>query len=117
MADLNRKMAEGHTVSDLDTVIDEVYGARGEYDTLGERLDEIDTVIDTAKLGIHYKGEVDYYSNLPTTGVSIGDAYTVKYSGSSGTTPDGTEYVWGTVSGTNQWINFSKDSYTKAEAI
>lgn len=115
MADLNRKMAEGHTVSDLDTVIDEVYGARGEYDTLGERLDEIDTVIDTAKLGIHYKGEVDYYSNLPTTGVSIGDAYTVKYSGSSGTTPDGTEYVWGTVSGTNQWINFSKDSYTKAE--
>lgn len=115
MADLNRKMAEGHTVSDLDTVIDEVYGARGEYDTLGDRLDEIDTVIDTAKLGIHYKGEVDYYSNLPTTGVSIGDAYTVKYSGSSGTTPDGTEYVWGTVSGTNHWINFSKDSYTKAE--
>lgn len=115
MADLNRKMAEGHTVSDLDTVIDEVYGAHGDYDTLGDRLDDIDTIIDTAKLGIHYKGEVNYYSNLPTTGVSIGDAYTVKYSGSSGTTPDGTEYVWGTVSGTNQWINFSKDSYTKAE--
>lgn len=115
MADLNRKMAEGHTVSDLDTVIDEVYGAHGDYDTLGDRLDDIDTIIDTAKLGIHYKGEVNYYSNLPTTGVSIGDAYTVKYAGSSGTTPDGTEYVWGTVSGTNQWINFSKDSYTKAE--
>lgn len=115
MADLNRKMAEGHTVSDLDTVIDEVYGAHGDYDTLGDRLDDIDTIIDTAKLGIHYKGEVNYYSNLPTTGVSIGDAYTVKYAGSSGTTPDGTEYVWGTVSGTNQWIDFSKDSYTKAE--
>lgn len=115
MADLNRKMAEGHTVSDLDTVIDEVYGAHGDYDTLGDRLDDIDTIIDTAKLGIHYKGEVNYYSNLPTTGVAIGDAYTVKYAGSSGTTPDGTEYVWGTVSGTNQWINFSKDSYTKTE--
>ena len=113
--DERRQMQPGHNTSDLDTVIDEVYGARGEYDTLEDRLDEIDTVIDTAKLGIHYKGEVNYYSNLPTTGVAIGDAYTVKYSGSSGTTPDGTEYVWGTVSGTNQWINFSKDSYTKAE--
>ena len=113
--DERRQMQPGHNTSDLDTVIDEVYGAHGDYDTLGDRLDDIDTIIDTAKLGIHYKGEVNYYSNLPTTGVSIGDAYTVKYSGSSGTTPDGTEYVWGTVSGTNQWINFSKDSYTKAE--
>lgn len=88
---------------------------------LNDNMDTIDTVlkdhsdkIDAASLGIKYKGEVNYYADLPNS-AEIGDAYTVKYSGSSGTTPDGTEYVWGTVSGTNQWINFSKDSYTKAE--
>ena len=43
MADLNRKMAEGHTVSDIDAVIDEVYAAHGEYDSLDERLDEMDS--------------------------------------------------------------------------
>lgn len=88
---------------------------------LNDNMDTIDTVlkdhsdkIDAASLGIKYKGEVNYYADLPNS-AEIGDAYTVKYAGSSGTTPDGTEYVWGTVSGTNQWINFSKDSYTKAE--
>lgn len=88
---------------------------------LNDNMDTIDTVlkdhsdkIDAAALGIKYKGEVNYYVGLPNN-AEIGDAYTVKYAGSSGTTPDGTEYVWGTVSGTNQWINFSKDSYTKAE--
>lgn len=88
---------------------------------INDNMDTIDTVlkdhsdkIDAAALGIKYKGEVNYYADLPNS-AEIGDAYTVKYAGSSGTTPDGTEYVWGTVSGTNQWINFSKDSYTKAE--
>lgn len=88
---------------------------------LNDNADAIDTVlkdhsdkINAAALGIKYKGEVNYYADLPNS-AKIGDAYTVKYAGSSGTTPDGTEYVWGTASGTNQWINFSKDSYTKAE--
>ena len=93
-----------------------------DMDVITDNMDIIDTQlktqsdkIDAASLGIKYKGEVNYYSDLPTSGNKIGDAYTVKYAGTSGTTPDGTEYVWGTVSGTNQWINFSKDSYTKAE--
>lgn len=88
---------------------------------LNDNMDTIDTVlkdhsdkIDAAALGIKYKGEVNYYADLPND-AEIGDAYTVKYAGSSGTTPDGTEYVWGAVSGVNQWINFSKDSYSKAE--
>lgn len=42
MADLIRKMQEGHTVEDIDTVIDEVYEARGEYDSLDERLDDME---------------------------------------------------------------------------
>lgn len=35
------KMQTGHLVEDIDIVIDEVYGARGEYDSLDERLDDM----------------------------------------------------------------------------
>ena len=68
--------------------------------------------------GIKYKGAVSYYSDLANlTNVEEGDGYTVKYAGDSGTTPDGTEYVWGydTDLQTMAWIDWSKDSYTKAE--
>lgn len=64
--------------------------------------------------GIHYRGAVNYYANLPAD-AEEGDAYTVKYAGSTGTVADGTEYVWGKLDGTLTWIDFSKDSYTKAE--
>ena len=66
--------------------------------------------------GVHYRGSVNYFSGLPSN-PSEGDAYTVKYSGTSGTTPDGTEYVWGldTDDNTYKWIGFSPDTYSKAE--
>lgn len=66
--------------------------------------------------GVHYRGSVNYYTNLPSS-PSEGDAYTVKYIGTSGTTPDGTEYVWAldTDDNTYKWIGFSPDTYTKTE--
>ena len=66
--------------------------------------------------GVHYRGSVNYFSSLPSN-PSEGDAYTVKYAGTSGTTPDGTEYVWGldTDDNTYKWIGFSPDTYTKTE--
>lgn len=67
--------------------------------------------------GINYCGAVAYYDNLPVN-PEKGDAYTVKYAGSSGTTPDGTEYVWDfdTDLQAMAWIDWSKDCYTKAES-
>lgn len=62
-----------------------------------------DTAIAALPKGLVYKGAVDYYSSLPAS-PSIGDCYTVKYTGSTGTNPDGTEYAWGNYEGTNQWI-------------
>ena len=59
--------------------------------------------------GLVYKGAVSYYSNLPASGQTIGDAYTVKYTGSSGTETDGTEYAWGNYEGTLQWIPLGPD--------
>lgn len=66
--------------------------------------------------GVHYRGSVNYASNLPAS-PEEGDAYTVKYKGTTGTDPDGAEYVWGldTDDNTYKWIVFAGDSYTKAE--
>lgn len=50
---------------------------------LGEKLSSVYT----------YKGSVDYKSQLPTN-ASNGDVYNVKYAGTSGTTPDGTNYAY-----------------------
>lgn len=75
-----------------------------------------DTVAQSLMGGVRYQGEVDYYADLPSN-AEVGDAYTVKYSGTSGTDLDGTEYTWGLNHQTQQysWIDFSKDSYTKTE--
>lgn len=78
------------------------------------RYDELSQKIESIVGGVHYKGAVNYYANLPTN-AKEGDAYTVKYAGSTGTVADGTEYVWGKLDGTLTWIDFSKNSYTKAE--
>ena len=66
--------------------------------------------------GVHYRGSVNYASDLPAS-PEEGDAYTVKYKGATGTDPDGAEYVWGldTDDNTYKWIVFAGDSYTKAE--
>ena len=66
--------------------------------------------------GVHYRGSVSYFNNLPSN-PSEGDAYTVKYTGTSGTASDGAEYVWALDNDDNtyKWISFASDSYTKAE--
>lgn len=67
-----------------------------------------DAVIAALPNGVVYKGAVSYYNDLPNN-AEIGDAYTVKYAGTSGTDVDGTEYVWGTFDSTNQWIAIGAD--------
>lgn len=66
--------------------------------------------------GVHYRGSVSYYTDLPNN-PQEGDSYTVKYAGTSGSVADGTEYTWGydTDAQTYAWISFSKDAYSKAE--
>jgi len=59
--------------------------------------------------GLVYRGAVDYYSQLPTSTAKEGDAYTVRYTGSSGTTVDGTEYGFGMLNGSLRWIAIGPD--------
>lgn len=74
-----------------------------------------DTSVQALMGGVHYIGEVNYYNNLPND-AQEGDTYTVKYLGTSGSDPDGGEYVWGkNQQGELGWRDFSKDCYTKTE--
>ena len=75
-----------------------------------------DQVTQSLMGGVHYRGSVSYYSDLPND-AEEGDSYTVKYAGTSGTIADGTEYTWGYDTDTQDfaWISFSKDTYSKAE--
>lgn len=75
-----------------------------------------DQVAQSLMGGVHYRGSVSYYADLPSN-PEEGDSYTVKYAGSSGSVEDRTEYTWGydTDTGDYAWISFSKDAYSKAE--
>ncbi len=75
-----------------------------------------DQVTQSLMGGVHYRGSVSYYADLPNN-PQEGDSYTVKYAGTSGSVADGTEYTWGydTDSQDYAWISFSKDAYSKAE--
>lgn len=75
-----------------------------------------DQVAQSLMGGVHYRGSVSYYDDLPANPAE-GDSYTVKYAGSSGSVEDGTEYTWGYDTDTSSyaWISFSKDAYSKAE--
>lgn len=66
----------------------------------------IDKILQILSSSMRYKGQVNYYDLLPTTGNVAGDTWNVKYSGTSsqgGTDLDGDNYCW---SGTS-WDNLS----------
>ena len=75
-----------------------------------------DQVAQSLMGGVHYRGSVNYYADLPND-AQEGDSYTVKYAGTSGSIADGTEYTWGYDTDLEDyaWISFSKDAYSKAE--
>ena len=66
--------------------------------------------LDALPKGVVYRGVVDYYDDLPQN-PELGDMYTVRYLGSSGTTPSGAEYVWTEDNGVETWVQvtFSLD--------
>lgn len=58
--------------------------------------------------GLFWRGAVNYYADLPTN-AEVGDCYTVKYLGDSGTEVGGIEYAWGNLDGKLQWIPLGPD--------
>lgn len=71
----------------------------------------ISSAIAALPKGLVYRGAVSYMSDLPS-GAEIGDCYTIKYKGTSGTVADGHEVAWGNYEGTPQWIDFGGGTST-----
>ena len=60
------------------------------------KVGDISTAINNVLMS--YKGNVDYYNLLPTTGLTVGDVWDVLYTSTSGPTPYGHNFSWsGTV--------------------
>ena len=76
-----------------------------------------DAAISSIPRALTYKGAVDYYSDLPAGGMLIGDTYTVKYEGDSGTKLSGAEYAWSLLDGTYQWVFVGPDLSGKADKV
>mgnify|MGYP003316796727 CR=1 FL=1 len=68
------------------------------------KAEELATAVEALKGGMKYKGAVQSYAQLPQTGMKAGDVWTAK--------DTGTEYVWGSYEGTNQWIPIGPDHLT-----
>lgn len=73
-----------------------------------------DSKIDAFPRGLIWRGEVDYFQNLPAN-PEEGDCYTVKFSDAGGSEADGTEYAWGNSSGTMKWISLGPDISCKMD--
>lgn len=84
--------------------------ARGLAAHASSQAEEALAAISSIPKGLSYKGQVDYYADLPSATAEVGDCYTVRYTGSSGTNPDGSEYVWGSYGGTNTWIKLGQEN-------
>ncbi len=72
-----------------------------------------DFMISQLPKGVVLVGTVDYYNDLPNN-AEVGDAYTVRYKGTSGTTPSGAEYAW-TQSGV--WLFLGPDMSQYQETL
>lgn len=77
------------------------------YAILHKQVDTLSDKIDAFPGGFSYKGAVDYYDDLPSSGNTVGDCYSILYKGSSGTEPDNSRYAWGEIDGVEQWIEIN----------
>lgn len=68
---------------------------------------------------LHWRGDVNYYSDLSSLNASEGDVYRVLYTGTSGTVTDGSAWAYMYVQGAHIWIRLSQphiDAMTGATA-
>lgn len=79
------------------------------YVLLNGKVKAVEQQLASLPKGINFKGAVDYVNSLPPN-AELGDTYTVKYHGTSGTVPYGAEFAWGEYDGTQQWIKLGADS-------
>jgi hypothetical protein len=105
-------------LNDNSDIIDREFGNRylkSETYSVEQANNAIAQAIEALPNGLVYRGAVNYYKDLPTDSNELGDTYSVKYQGETGTNADGNEYAWGEYDGTLQWIKLGVNAYTKDE--
>lgn len=105
-------------INENSDIIDREFGNRylkSETYSVEQANNAIAQAIEALPNGLVYRGAVNYYKDLPTVNNELGDTYSVKYQGETGTTADGNEYAWGEYDGTLQWIKLGVNAYTKNE--
>jgi lysophospholipase L1-like esterase len=105
-------------INENSDIIDREFGNRylkSETYSVEQVNNAIAQAIEALPNGLVYRGAVNYYNDLPTANNKLGDTYSVKYQGETGTTADGNEYAWGEYDGTLQWIKLGVNAYTKDE--
>lgn len=105
-------------INENSDIIDREFGNRylkSETYSVEQANNAIAQAIEALPNGLVYRGAVNYYKDLPTANNELGDTYSVKYQGETGTTADGNEYAWGEYDGTLQWIKLGVNAYTKNE--
>lgn len=105
-------------INENSDIIDREFGNRylkSETYSVEQANNAIAQAIEALPNGLVYRGAVNYYKDLPTDSNELGDTYSVKYQGETGTTADGNEYAWGEYDGTLQWIKLGVNAYTKDE--
>lgn len=79
------------------------------------------TILSSISNGLTYKGFVNYFSNLPTSGNTLGDVYTVRYQGNAESgkpVVDGTEYVWSATDNAKaEWIALGPNAAQKMDKL
>lgn len=90
----------------VDFMIDQFYNLKSQLidDTLdassplaNRKVYSINKILQLLSSMFRYKGQVDYYDLLPTTGQEVGDCWNIKYVGTStqgSTELDGDNYAW-----------------------
>lgn len=105
-------------INENSDIIDREFGNRylkSETYSVEQANNAIAQAIEALPNGLVYRGAVNYYKDLPTANNELGDTYSVKYQGETGTTADGNEYAWGEYDGALQWIKLGVNAYTKKE--
>ncbi len=105
-------------INENSDIIDREFGNRylkSETYSVEQANNAIAQAIEALPNGLVYRGAVNYYKDLPTANNELGDTYSVKYQGETGTTADGNEYAWGEYDGTLQWIKLGVNAYNKDE--
>lgn len=109
-----KQFAQPWNVLEIETLLNDIASAIGDS-TLTATLEEIHTMIASLSGGVHLRGAVNYYSDLPND-PEEGDAYTVLYTGESGTERSGIEYAWANYNSTFQWVPIGVDPSVYAKA-